>query len=125
MVAVDPGLLDRAVTNLLGNAVKFTDAGSVTARVRHGGSRLVVTVEDTGVGIAPEAQERLFDPFEQASAGHARTHEGNGLGLALVRRVAGLLGGAVTVESALGQGSRFTVSVPAPPVGAPSADGAA
>lgn len=113
-VAVDRGLLDRVVTNLLGNAVKFTERGGVTVHVRHAGERLVVEVEDTGIGMDADVQDRLFDPFEQASTGHARTHEGNGLGLALVRRVVELLGGAVSVESAPGEGSRFTVTVPAP-----------
>ena len=112
-LAVDPGLLDRAVANLVGNAVKFTEAGQVTARVRWDGAHLTVEVEDTGIGIAPDAQDRLFDPFEQASDGHDRTHEGNGLGLALVRRVVALLGGAVSVESTPGEGSRFTIAVPA------------
>ena len=114
-VVVDPDLLGRAVSALLVNAVKFTERGSVTVRARHDGGRLTVEVEDTGVGIAPDALGRLFDPFEQASDGHARTHEGNGLGLALVRRVVALLGGAVSAESAPGEGSRFTVAVPAPP----------
>ena len=117
-VLVDPGLLDRAVSNLLGNAVKFTADGSVTLRAHHAGGRLTVAVEDTGVGIAPGAQVRLFDPFEQASDGHARTHEGNGLGLAIVSRVAGLLGGSVSVESTLGAGSRFVLTVAAPVAGA-------
>ena len=119
-VVLDPGLADRVVSNLLGNAVKFTERGAVTVRARHRAGRLVVEVEDTGVGIAPGALGRLFDPFEQASDGHARTHEGNGLGLAIARDVAGLLSGSVSAESAPGEGSRFTFVVPAPVVPAPA-----
>ncbi len=113
-VLVDSGLLDRAVSNLVDNAVKFTDGGAVTVRARHDRGRLTVEVEDTGIGIAPGAQATLFDPFQQVSDGHARTHEGNGLGLAIVRRVAELLGGSVSVESVPGRGSRFCLSVAAP-----------
>ncbi|MGB3542142.1 ATP-binding protein [Rubrivirga sp.] len=115
-VLVDPGLLDRAVSNLLGNAIKFTDRGSVTLRTSFEADRLTVEVEDTGIGIEPDVRDRLFDPFQQASEGHARTHEGNGLGLVIVSRVAELLGGEVAVESQLGEGSRFTLSVAAPQV---------
>ncbi len=113
-VSIDPDLLDRALANLLGNAVKFTVEGSVTLRARHDDDRLRVEVEDTGIGIARDAQGHLFDPFHQASDGHARTHEGNGLGLAITRGVAALLGGAVAVESAPGEGARFTLDVRAP-----------
>lgn len=114
VVSLDPRLLGRIVTSLVGNAVKFTDLGEVRVRARHDGERLWIEVADTGIGIAPEAVARLFEPFEQASDGHGRTHEGNGLGLSIARDVAALMGGEVTVESALGEGSRFHVSVPAP-----------
>ena len=117
-VALDGGLLDRVVSNLVGNAVKFTDAGRVDVRVRYDGARLDVEVSDTGVGISAPELGRVFDEFRQVSEGHARTHEGNGLGLALARRVAALLGGEVSAESEPGVGSRFRVSVPA--VAAPS-----
>jgi PAS domain S-box-containing protein len=114
---LDAGLFDRVVANLIGNAVKFTDRGRVSVRASHDAARLVVEVADTGIGIAPEHQENVFDQFRQASEGTNRTHEGNGLGLALARRVARLLGGDIHLTSTVGAGSRFTVSVPAPPAG--------
>ncbi len=117
-LTLDSGLLDRVVSNLVGNAVKFTEGrptgdGRVEVRVRYDGTRLRVEVSDTGIGISPDDLRHLFEEFWQVSDGHARTHEGNGLGLALVRRVTALMGGEVTAESELGVGSRFTVSVPA------------
>ena len=119
MVSLDPGLFGRVVTNLLGNAIKFTDEGGVEVWARHDGDQLVLEVSDTGIGIDPETQDRIFNPFQQASEGHDRSHEGNGLGLAIVRDVVGLMGGEVAVESVPGEGSRFCVSLPAPVVTAP------
>ena len=113
-VMIDAALLDRAVSNLVGNAVKFTSHGSVTLRARRDQDRLTIRVEDTGVGIPADALPYLFDPFRQASEGHARAYEGNGLGLAITSRVAGLLGGDVTVESEPGVGSVFVLEVAAP-----------
>ena len=110
---VDEGLLDRAVSNLVGNAVKFTEVGSVTVRAALSGPDLTVEVSDTGIGIAEGDLPYLFDAFQQASEGDARTHEGNGLGLSLVRQVCELMGGCTTVESEPGVGSRFTIKVPA------------
>ena len=112
-VIVDPDLLERMVSNLLDNAVRYTDEGRVEVRARHDGGRLDVEVVDTGIGIGPGDLAHVFDEFQQVSDGEARTHEGNGLGLTLVRRVAGLLGGEVSAESEVGVGSRFCVSVPA------------
>ena len=117
-VALDPDLLGRALDALLDNAVKFTDAGAVTVRVHHDGGVLRVAVEDTGVGVAAGDRDRIFAPFAQASDGDARTHEGSGLGLAVVAGVVGLMGGEVSVEGAPGEGSRFEVAVPAPPADA-------
>ena len=114
-LVVDPDLLRRVVANLLDNAVKFTDGGAVAVRAQYepgAPGRLRVEVVDTGVGIAREHVPHLFDEFHQVSAGDARTHEGSGLGLALVRRVVDLMGGEVGVESVPGLGSRFTVSLP-------------
>ena len=112
VVSLDPCLLDRIVTNLVGNAIKFTEDGSVKVRARYGGDHLVLEVSDTGIGMDPTSQERLFNPFQQASEGRNRSHEGNGLGLAIVRNVTELMGGQVTVASVLGEGSRFRVSIP-------------
>jgi signal transduction histidine kinase/PAS domain-containing protein len=108
----DPVLVRAIVTNLVGNALKFTAAGRVAVRLRPEGDGVVVEVEDTGPGIAPELQERIFEPFFQADASTARRHEGTGLGLALSREFARLLGGDLTVRSAPGQGSTFTLRLP-------------
>ncbi|MBU1801776.1 MAG: hypothetical protein KKA97_05960 [Actinobacteria bacterium] len=113
-LSLDAGLFDRVIGNLLGNAVKFTEQGGVRVRALYDGASLHVEVYDTGIGIAPEHLSHLFDEFQQVSEGDGRTHEGNGLGLALARRVAALLGGQIAVESTVGEGSRFRVSVPAP-----------
>jgi len=110
----DPVRLAQMVGNLLNNAQRFTEPGGlvrVTARAL--GGQVQVGVEDTGVGIAPELQARLFDPFAQADQDLARSKGGLGLGLALTRGLALLHGGRVAVHSeGEGRGARFTVSVP-------------
>ncbi len=111
---LDAGLVDRIVCNLLGNAVKFTERGTVTLRARHDAGLLEIEVANTGIGILPAALPYLFDEFQQVSEGDGRTHEGNGLGLAIVQRVAALIGGRVAVESAIGRGTAFRVVLPAP-----------
>jgi signal transduction histidine kinase/PAS domain-containing protein len=108
----DPVLVRGIVRNLLGNALKFTPAGRVAVRVRAVDGGVVVEVEDTGPGIAPELQERIFEPFFQADASTARRHEGSGLGLALSREFARLLGGDLSVRSTPGEGSTFTLRLP-------------
>ncbi len=127
-LAADPRRLRQILVNLLANAVKFTPAaGHVTLSVHEvaGGEALAFSVADTGIGIAPEDQARLFQPFVQIDAGLARRHEGTGLGLALVRRLADLHGGSVALESELGKGSRFTVTLPvgSAPAGPPDPSG--
>ncbi len=114
-LSFDPDLLERAVNHLVHNAIAFTDQGSVVVRARYDAGRLAVEVSDTGIGMAPDDLDRVFAPFQQLSEGDARTHEGNGLGLAVVQGFASLMGGEVTVESAPGEGSRFRIAVPAPP----------
>ncbi len=114
MVA-DPMRLKQMLVNLLANAVKFTpNGGSVRLEVNADDAAGVVrfAVEDTGIGIAPEGLARLFQPFVQLDSRLSRQHEGTGLGLALVRRLAELHGGSVTVESEVGRGSRFTIALP-------------
>ncbi len=108
----DPVRLRQILINLLGNAIKFTERGAVALRVavltrepEH--VRLRFEVEDTGVGIAPEAQALLFEAFTQADASHARRYGGTGLGLAICRRLARLMDGDVQVASAPGEGSTF------------------
>ncbi|WP_162140017.1 ATP-binding protein [Sphingomonas sp. Mn802worker] len=104
--------LRQIVFNLLSNAVKFTAVGSVTVAVTCTGERFQVTVTDTGIGIAPEAHDVIFDSFRQADAGTTRQFGGTGLGLSICRSLSRAMGGDVTVESALGQGARFTLDLP-------------
>lgn len=115
-VDADPRRLKQILVNLLGNGVKFTPGGGrvrLTAAAAASGESVAFTVADTGIGIAPEDQGRLFQPFVQLDAGLSRRHEGTGLGLALVRRLVELHGGGIELESAPGRGSRFTVTLPA------------
>ena len=109
---LDPALLDRVVTNLVGNALKFTEVGRVVVLVDGDDHAVRVTVRDTGVGIAEGDVERLFQPFEQASSGFGRSHEGTGLGLTIVKEVVELVGGRVHVESAPGAGTSVEVVLP-------------
>jgi CheY-like chemotaxis protein/anti-sigma regulatory factor (Ser/Thr protein kinase) len=108
----DPGRIRQALTNLVSNAIKFTNQGEVVIRVqkdRSLGAAIVVRFEvrDTGIGIAPDALPRLFQPFMQADTTTARQYGGTGLGLSIVKRLAELMDGNVGVKSALGQGSAF------------------
>ncbi|WP_162136947.1 PAS domain S-box protein [Magnetospirillum molischianum] len=109
----DPNRLCQVLINLLSNAIKFTRAGgTVTLGVACVPNRLVLSVSDTGIGIAPEAAERLFQPFEQADGSTTRRFGGTGLGLSISRNLVGLMGGTITLDSALDQGSIFTVILP-------------
>ena len=108
----DPRKLTVIVRNLVGNALKFTDRGHVQARMHRDGDALVVVVSDTGIGIAADAHETIFEMFRQADQSDTRRFGGTGLGLFIVRRFAQQLGGTVTVESEPGRGSRFTVRLP-------------
>ncbi|WP_179862158.1 PAS domain S-box protein [Longibacter salinarum] len=118
----DPDILYRILVNLVGNAIKFTDeGGSVSIRTwaetpseedSADRSTVFIAVEDTGVGMSPVFAEKAFEAFEQESTGNSRTHEGSGLGLALVRHYADLLGGCVTLESEKGVGTTVTLRIP-------------
>ncbi len=100
--------LDLVWSNLLSNAIKFTEPGGrISVHLKREGERAVVTVTDSGCGISPEVGARIFEKFYQVESSH--TGEGNGLGLALVKRVIDMLGGEITVKSELGKGSSFTV----------------
>ena len=116
----DPKRLKQMLVNLLSNAVKFTPRGGqvcLTVAVDAGAGRIDFTVEDNGPGIAPADQARLFLPFVQVETELARLHEGTGLGLALVKRLAEQHGGSVRLESTgvPGEGARFTISLPLTP----------
>src|SRR5262249_22687407 len=98
--------------NLLSNAAKFTRRGSIDVRAGRIGDGLVITVRDTGIGIATAQLESLFEPFRQGDGSTTREHGGLGIGLALSRQYARLMGGDLSVASALGDGSTFTLTIP-------------
>ena len=109
--------LSQCLLNLMSNAAKFTKGGQIKLVAQResdaGRDWIIFQVIDTGIGISPAAQQRLFQPFVQADATTTRAYGGTGLGLAITRRLARLLGGDVTLKSAVGQGSAFTLRVPA------------
>ncbi|HEY0780379.1 MAG TPA: HAMP domain-containing sensor histidine kinase, partial [Gemmatirosa sp.] len=121
-VISDERKVRQIVTNLVGNAVKFTERGRVAVDAcvvdtADAGQRLRITVRDTGIGIPPEQLARVFDPFVQVSGGAnpqttTRPAAGTGLGLSIVRQLTRLLGGEVSVTSAVGEGSEFVVDLP-------------
>ena len=102
----------RALRAVLDNAFKFTHAGSVRASVEVAGQRVVYSVTDTGIGIPPDALRSVFEEFRQVDGTMTREYGGAGLGLALARRLARLLHGDITVESAAGAGSTFRLELP-------------
>jgi two-component system sensor histidine kinase ChiS len=129
-VMADEGKLRQVLMNLLGNAVKFTQAGKIELRIQlldedktqiqagdgadnmiHSTPTLLFEVEDTGPGIAPDELETIFDPFVQATSGY-EAQEGTGLGLSISQQFAGLMGGEISVRSQLNEGSTFTLKVP-------------
>jgi signal transduction histidine kinase/CheY-like chemotaxis protein len=120
----DEHRLWQVLTNLVGNAVKFTENGRIELAVALAGTRagvpqISLTVSDDGIGIAPEAQPTLFEAFQQADGSTTRKYGGTGLGLAISARLAGLMGGHITLDSAPGRGSSFCVVVPLPVAAAP------
>ncbi len=121
----DPVRLRQIVGNLLSNAIKFTDSGTVTLTCAlasaDGGATLTIAVADTGVGISPEAQGRLFQPFVQADGATTRSFGGTGLGLSICRRLAELMGGRLDLASVEGVGTRVTLSLPAAAPAGPDA----
>ncbi|HEY1749846.1 MAG TPA: ATP-binding protein [Caulobacteraceae bacterium] len=113
----DPTRLRQVVSNLAGNALKFTDCGGVVVEVAAGAQSVEITVADSGIGMPQQALARLFDPFAQADATIARRFGGTGLGLAICRELVEMMGGWIRVESAPGEGSRFAFTLPLPRVG--------
>ncbi|HLU24748.1 MAG TPA: GAF domain-containing sensor histidine kinase [Longimicrobiales bacterium] len=114
-IETDPSKVRQILLNLLSNAVKFTDRGEVSLEAWQEGAEVVFRVRDTGIGIAPDQLERIFEPFWQVEQSASRRAGGTGLGLSVARRLARLLGGDVTVESEPGVGSVFVVRIPAHP----------
>ena len=111
-VRTDRTKLARVVRNLLSNALKFTESGGISASCRHSGSAVEVRIEDTGIGIAPDDLERIFSEFMQLGESTRDEKPGWGLGLAISRRLVGILGGTINVESEPGRGSTFIVRLP-------------
>ena len=125
LLDADRSKVKQILSNLLSNAVKFTPpGGSVTLTVRRGGDRAALfEVQDTGIGIRPEDQERIFEAFTQVDGSLARQYQGTGLGLTLVRRFVELHGGALRLESEPDRGSRFLITLPGlQPVGEAAPD---
>ncbi|MGI9502376.1 MAG: ATP-binding protein [Geminicoccaceae bacterium] len=108
--------LKQILINLIGNAIKFTNEGDIALHVRVEGAsderiHIVFDVSDTGIGIAKEAQEQIFERFAQADSSTSRRYGGSGLGLSIARQLAEIMGGTLTVESDLGEGARFRLSL--------------
>src|SRR4051812_13137584 len=116
IVIGDAARLRQVLLNLAGNAVKFTETGGVAVVVEPGATEneICFSVRDTGIGIAPDAQARVFEEFEQADGGMTRKFGGTGLGLAISRRIVERMGGTIALQSALGQGSTFQFAVALP-----------
>jgi PAS domain S-box-containing protein len=115
--AGDPARLSQVLTNLVGNAVKFTETGWVRVRVEHGppstdGPTLTFAVTDTGIGVTPEQQARLFESFNQADPSITRRYGGTGLGLAICRQLVTLMGGTIDLDATAAGGCRFSFQVP-------------
>ncbi len=119
----DPTRVRQVLHNLISNAVKFTDHGTVAVDISHDGEALILVVEDTGMGILPDRLDQVFEPFVQADASTTRRFGGSGLGLTICRDLVALMAGSIDLESTEGAGSRFTVRLPARAVDAPVAAG--
>lgn len=114
-VNADETRLRQVLLNLVGNATKFTSDGLITLGVTASDGAVSLHVGDTGCGMTPEEAERLFQPFHQANASVAAKHGGSGLGLAISRELCERMGGTISVRTAPGEGTTFTVTLPAAP----------
>lgn len=113
--------LQQILVNLAGNAIKFTDAGEVRVDIYQPDAfHWAMRVSDTGYGIPPEAQERIFEPFGQVDGSVTRQHRGTGLGLSIVKQLTTIMGGQITLVSQIGQGSTFTITLPVTPIAKPT-----
>jgi signal transduction histidine kinase len=115
MVYSDRQKVKQIIVNLLSNALKFTHEGGIriTVAYDHVDRTASVSVSDTGIGISPENHEKIFEDFRQVDDSPSRQYGGTGLGLAICRRLATALGGRITLESTMGEGSTFTLTIPA------------
>ncbi len=104
--------LKQSILNLLSNAAKFTEKGEIKVSAWHENGLLKLEVSDTGIGMKKEALENIFEEFRQADMSSSRKFGGTGLGLAIVKRFVNLLGGDIGVESEVGKGSTFTITLP-------------
>jgi signal transduction histidine kinase/DNA-binding response OmpR family regulator len=121
----DRARLRQILLNLVGNAVKFTESGGVAVEVEGtANGALTFRIRDTGIGIAPEVQARIFEEFEQAEGGTGRRFGGTGLGLAITKRLVAAMGGTILLDSAPGRGATFTCKIALPPVDDVGADAA-
>jgi len=115
VLATDSTRLQQILANLLGNAAKFTENGQVVLRASSEPGWALFAVEDTGIGMTPDEQKRVFSEFVQADSSTTRKYGGTGLGLTLVQRLTEMLGGRVDLDSAPGAGTRVRVRIPIPP----------
>jgi signal transduction histidine kinase len=113
LVTGDQRRIEQIIMNLVSNAIKFTETGSVTVQTRRAGDKVICSVKDTGIGIDPKDLETLFRPFRQIDSGITRKHEGTGLGLSISKKLIELHGGDIMVTSTVGKGSVFTFTLPA------------
>lgn len=111
-VYVDRDMWEKVILNLLSNAVKFTFDGSITVRIRAEDGDAVITLADTGIGVVAAEMPRLFERFHRIESARARSNEGSGIGLALVKELVGLQGGSITAESVEGAGTTFSIRLP-------------
>ena len=123
-VVGDARRIRQVLTNLVGNAVKFTDVGGIEITLRYDANQQVAhfVVRDTGIGVAEDKVDKIFDQFFQADSSTTRRHSGSGLGLAISKQLVGLMGGTIQVHSKLGEGSAFHFTIAAPVSAAPSAE---
>jgi signal transduction histidine kinase len=109
----DPGKVQQIVTNLFSNACKFTQNGTIKVSAHMAANELIIAVADTGIGMTEEQQSRVFEAFIQAESTTSTEYGGTGLGLAIVKQFCEMLGGRISLRSAPGEGSSFTVALPA------------
>jgi signal transduction histidine kinase len=112
VIETSPQYLDRVLSSLIENALKFTEAGSIRIVVEERDNHVIFSVVDTGVGIAKSDQQKIFQPFFQGSEFETRTEGGLGVGLNLAKKLAELLGGELSFESEVGRGSTFRLKLP-------------